>query len=114
LQAIDRQFADAMSQALGLRQLRQALLNLLSNANKFTDHGTITIGARQREEDDRDWVTISVADTGTGMTAEQMGKLFQEFSQAAGASDRHAGSRSHRHNRPRPGWHSLPSVVRWS
>jgi signal transduction histidine kinase len=35
-------------------RLRQALWNLLSNANKFTDHGTITIDARQREEDGRD------------------------------------------------------------
>jgi signal transduction histidine kinase len=64
-------------------RLRQALLNLLSNANKFTDHGTVTIDTRQREEGGRDWVTIAVADTGIGMTAEQMGKLFQEFSQAS-------------------------------
>ena len=63
-------------------RLRQALLNLMSNANKFTDHGTITIDARQRQEGSRNWVTISVADTGIGMTVEQMGKLFQEFSQA--------------------------------
>ena len=63
-------------------RLRQALLNLMSNANKFTEHGTITIDARQGQEDGRDWVTIAVADTGIGMTAEQMGKLFQEFSQA--------------------------------
>ena len=63
-------------------RLRQALLNLLSNANKFTDHGTITIDARQEQEDNRDWVTIAVADTGIGMTPDQMGKLFQEFSQA--------------------------------
>jgi adenylate cyclase len=64
-------------------RLRQAVLNLLSNANKFTDHGTITIDARQGDEDGRGWVTISVADTGIGMTPEQMGKLFQEFSQAS-------------------------------
>jgi signal transduction histidine kinase len=64
-------------------RLRQALLNLMSNANKFTDHGTITIDARQGQEDDRDWVTIAVADTGIGMTPEQLGKLFQEFSQAS-------------------------------
>ena len=67
-------------------RLRQALLNLLSNANKFTDHGTITIDARQRQEDGRDWVTLAVTDTGIGMTAEQMGKLFQEFSQASSAT----------------------------
>src|SRR6202043_562150 len=47
-------------------RLRQALLNLLSNANKFTDHGTITIDSRQGQEDDRAWVTIAVADTGIG------------------------------------------------
>jgi signal transduction histidine kinase len=67
-------------------RLRQALLNLMSNANKFTDHGTITIDARQGQEGSREWVTISVADTGIGMTAEQMAKLFQEFSQASSAT----------------------------
>ena len=64
-------------------RLRQALLNLMSNANKFTDNGTITIDARQGQEDDRDWITVAVTDTGIGMTPEQMGKLFQEFSQAS-------------------------------
>ena len=72
-------------------RLRQALLNLLSNANKFTDHGTITIDARQQQEGSRDWVTISVGDTGIGMTAEQMGKLFQEFSQADASTSRKYG-----------------------
>jgi signal transduction histidine kinase len=64
-------------------RLRQALLNLMSNANKFTEHGTISIDARQGQENSRDWVTIAVTDTGIGMTPEQMGKLFQEFSQAS-------------------------------
>jgi signal transduction histidine kinase len=64
-------------------RLRQALLNLMSNANKFTEKGTVTIAARQGQENGRDWVTFSVADTGIGMTPEQMGKLFQEFSQAS-------------------------------
>ena len=72
-------------------RLRQALLNLLSNANKFTNHGTINIDARQREEEGRDWVTISVTDTGIGMTAEQLGKLFQEFSQADASTTRKYG-----------------------
>jgi signal transduction histidine kinase len=70
-------------------RLRQALLNLLSNANKFTEHGSITIDARQAQENGRDWVTIAVADT--GMTAEQMGKLFQEFSQADASTTRKYG-----------------------
>jgi signal transduction histidine kinase len=64
-------------------RLRQTLLNLMSNANKFTEKGTVTIAARQRQENGRDWVTLSVTDTGIGMTPEQMGKLFQEFSQAS-------------------------------
>jgi signal transduction histidine kinase len=62
---------------------RQSLLNLASNANKFTEKGTITIAARQGQESGRDWITLAVADTGIGMTPEQMGKLFQEFSQAS-------------------------------
>jgi signal transduction histidine kinase len=64
-------------------RLRQALLNLMSNANKFTEHGTITVDARQTKESSGDWITFSVADTGIGMTPEQMSKLFQEFSQAS-------------------------------
>jgi signal transduction histidine kinase len=64
-------------------RLRQAILNLMSNANKFTEHGSISVDARQIQESGRDWITIAVADTGIGMTPEQMGRLFQEFSQAS-------------------------------
>jgi two-component system NtrC family sensor kinase len=64
-------------------RFRQSLLNLASNANKFTEKGTVTIAAHQGQESGRDWITIAVADTGIGMTPEQMGKLFQEFSQAS-------------------------------
>jgi hypothetical protein len=44
----------------------------MSKANKFTEKGTVTIAARQKQENGRDWVTLSVADTGIGMTPEQM------------------------------------------
>src|SRR5262245_24355993 len=64
-------------------RLRQALLNLMSNANKFTEKGTVTIAAHEGWENGRDWVTVSVADTGIGMTPEQLGKLFHESSQAS-------------------------------
>ena len=67
-------------------RLRQALLNLVSNANKFTEKGTITIAAHQGQENSRDWITLAVTDTGIGMTPEQMGKLFQEFSQASSST----------------------------
>jgi GAF domain-containing protein len=67
-------------------RVRQTLLNLASNANKFTEKGTVSIDARQRAEDGRDWITIAVADTGIGMTGEQMARLFQEFSQASSAT----------------------------
>jgi K+-sensing histidine kinase KdpD len=50
-------------------RLRQALLNLMSNANKFTDRGTIRIEACQGQENGRDWITLAVADTGIGMSA---------------------------------------------
>jgi signal transduction histidine kinase len=72
-------------------RLRQALLNLMSNANKFTERGTITIDAIQRQENGRDWITLAIADTGIGMTPEQMGKLFQEFSQADASTTRKYG-----------------------
>src|ERR1700720_3851840 len=72
-------------------RFRQSLLNLASNANKFTEKGTITIAARQGQESGRDWITLAVADTGIGMTPEQMGKLFQEFSQADASTTRKYG-----------------------
>ncbi len=64
-------------------RFRQSMLNLASNANKFTEKGTVTIAAHQGQENGRDWITLAVTDTGIGMTPEQMGKLFQEFSQAS-------------------------------
>jgi len=82
--AIGRLHADAM-------RLRQALLNLMSNANKFTERGSISVDACQARENGRDWVTIAVTDTGIGMTPQQMGKLFQEFSQADASTTRKYG-----------------------
>jgi signal transduction histidine kinase len=67
-------------------RLRQALLNLMSNANKFTSKGTITVDVRQQPENGREWITLAVADTGIGMSPEQMGRLFQEFSQASSST----------------------------
>jgi two-component system, NtrC family, sensor kinase len=62
-------------------RLRQILLNLLSNACKFTKDGEVTLWAR-RVANGRDWIELAVADTGIGMTAEQQEKLFEEFTQA--------------------------------
>ena len=72
-------------------RLRQAMLNLMSNANKFTERGTITVNARQGQENGREWITIAITDTGIGMTPEQMSKLFQEFSQADASTTRKYG-----------------------
>jgi signal transduction histidine kinase len=58
----------------------------MSNANKFTEKGTVTIAAHQSQENGPDWVTLSVSDTGIGMTPEQMDKLFREFSQASSST----------------------------
>src|ERR1700724_2213237 len=67
-------------------RFRQSLLNLASNANKFTEKGIITIAAQERHENGHDCLTLAVTDTGIGMTAEQMSKLFREFSQASSAT----------------------------
>src|SRR5205814_10415027 len=71
-------------------KVRQALFDLLSNAAKFTDHGTITLTV-QREPDD--WITFVVTDTGIGMTEAQLGRLFEAFSQAeASTRSRYGGT----------------------
>jgi signal transduction histidine kinase len=72
-------------------RIRQTVLNLVSNATKFTKDGTITISVRRQQEAGGEWITIAVADSGIGMTPEQMGKLFQEFSQADSSTTRQYG-----------------------
>jgi signal transduction histidine kinase len=61
---------------------RQALFNLLSNAAKFTEHGTIRLTVQRESSRDGDWLIFAVTDTGIGMTKEQLGRLFEAFSQA--------------------------------
>jgi signal transduction histidine kinase len=62
-------------------RLRQILLNLLSNACKFTTQGEVALRVR-KVLDGRNWIEFAVADTGIGMTPEQQAKLFEEFIQA--------------------------------
>jgi signal transduction histidine kinase len=62
-------------------RLRQVLLNLLSNACKFTKEGEVRLRGR-RVSNGGHWVELSISDTGIGMTPEQQAKLFEEFSQA--------------------------------
>jgi signal transduction histidine kinase/CheY-like chemotaxis protein/HAMP domain-containing protein len=71
-------------------RLRQILLNLLSNACKFTTQGEVKLRVR-KVADGRNWVEFAVADTGIGMTAEQQAKLFEEFTQADSSTARRYG-----------------------
>src|SRR5215831_1082372 len=72
-------------------RFRQALLNIVGNASKFTENGVVTISVRPERLNDRDSITIAVTDTGIGMTEEQMARLFQEFSQADPSTTRKYG-----------------------
>jgi signal transduction histidine kinase/DNA-binding response OmpR family regulator len=69
-------------------KVKQCLLNLLSNANKFTSKGTLTLTVA-REDNSR--VCFCVSDTGIGMTAEQLGQLFEAFSQTDASTTRRFG-----------------------
>jgi signal transduction histidine kinase len=71
-------------------RLKQILLNLLSNACKFTKEGEVALRVR-KVADGRDWIELAVADNGIGLTAEQQAKLFQEFTQADSLTARRYG-----------------------
>jgi CheY-like chemotaxis protein len=71
-----------------LTRLRQVLLNLLSNASKFTDKGTVTLRVRRERPDE---VVFEVTDTGIGMTPEQIARLFEAFTQAEASTARRFG-----------------------
>jgi signal transduction histidine kinase/CheY-like chemotaxis protein len=74
-----------------LTKVRQSLLNLLSNASKFTEGGTITLTVDHYCDGDRDCISFQVTDTGIGMSPEQIGKLFQAFTQADASTTRKYG-----------------------
>ena len=67
------------------------MFNLLSNAAKFTEHGTITLTVVQGAVRERRWYHIPVTDSGIGMTPEQMDRLFQTFAQADASTTRTFG-----------------------
>jgi adenylate cyclase len=72
-------------------RVRQALMNLVSNAAKFTSNGTVTISAAKEWEVGGERTEFAVADTGIGMSPDQLAKLFQEFSQADSSTTRKYG-----------------------
>jgi adenylate cyclase len=71
-------------------RLRQILLNLFSNACKFTKDGEVSLRVK-KAIDGGNWIEFAVADTGIGMTAEQQAKLFEEFTQANSLTARRYG-----------------------
>jgi signal transduction histidine kinase len=75
-----------------LTKVRQTLFNLLSNACKFTEKGTVTLSARvETAAGSPGWIVFDVTDTGIGLTGEQIGRLFEAFSQADATTTRRYG-----------------------
>jgi len=74
-----------------LTKIRQSLLNLLSNAGKFTKNGTVWLQADCETVARRDWITFRIGDTGIGMAPEHLEKLFKEFVQADTSTTRKYG-----------------------
>jgi signal transduction histidine kinase len=72
-------------------RVRQVLFNLLSNASKFTKDGKVSLAVDKASENGSEWITFRVSDTGIGMTSEQVGRLFQAFSQADASTSRKYG-----------------------
>lgn len=72
-------------------KLRQCLLNLLSNANKFTDQGQLTLAINTISYQSENYLEITVTDTGIGMEQDQLEKIFKAFIQADTSSTRRYG-----------------------
>jgi signal transduction histidine kinase len=74
-----------------LTKIRECLFNLLSNASKFTEEGNIVLKAYRYKHDEEDWISLSVADSGIGMTPEQLGRLFKAYVQADASISKNFG-----------------------
>ena len=72
-------------------KIEQILINLISNACKFTQNGQITLATQIYKKSAENWLDISVSDTGIGLTAEQIKKLFKPFIQADASTTRQYG-----------------------
>jgi len=76
-----------------LSKFRQSVLNLVNNACKFTQNGQVSVAVRKLRNGSGEWTEVSVSDTGIGIGAEHLGKLFQPFSQVDGSiSRKHNGT----------------------
>lgn len=90
--ALEVEYApDANRMVADLVKVRQTLLNLLSNAAKFTENGTVQLKIMRGRFDNTDWITFRVTDTGIGMSPEQIEHLFREFTQADNSTTRKYG-----------------------
>ncbi len=74
-----------------LTKMRQIIINLISNACKFTEKGQVSLEVQAYQQDEQDWLHFSVTDTGIGMTEEQVSRLFQAFTQADASTTRKYG-----------------------
>jgi CheY-like chemotaxis protein/anti-sigma regulatory factor (Ser/Thr protein kinase) len=72
-------------------KLRQVLFNLIGNALKFTENGTVRVSVRRETQAGRDWIFIAVSDTGIGIDPAVLPRLFAEFAQADASSTRRYG-----------------------
>ncbi len=72
-------------------KIKQSLLNLLSNAAKFTHEGTITLSAQRSTVQDEDWLTFAVRDSGIGIPEDKLDHVFREFGQADDSTTRNYG-----------------------
>jgi signal transduction histidine kinase/CheY-like chemotaxis protein len=74
-----------------MTRVRQVLFNLLGNASKFTEGGTVTLEVAREVHAEREWVVFRVQDTGIGMSAEQQARIFEDFVQADATTSRRFG-----------------------
>jgi signal transduction histidine kinase/DNA-binding response OmpR family regulator len=83
--------ADIGTMRADATRVRQALLNLASNAVKFTENGRVTLAATRVSSQTGEVIVLRVSDTGIGMTPEQTARLFQDFTQADASTTRKYG-----------------------
>lgn len=89
----EREFSSDLGMFCGdRRRLKQILLNLLSNAAKFSKDGVVSLTVRCLTRDEAEWLTLSVRDTGVGMSPAQIRLLFQPYQQIQGTSKRYGGT----------------------